>query len=266
MIESAYIDIHPYARLFFNAIKNNGGHDILSYEKRAVNRLVQDLITFNLFNKMIAFYPYVGRNATSHSFNLINPGLWQITWSGTVTHNENGVQSNGSSGFGNTGIPILNFSQFNISIGSYRRSIGTNAASLYPDWGSSYTPTGNTDRFFIGSNSTDTTNQNGVLGFGAHGAGSTTQGSLTGTGFKAFSVVGNGTSDLTCINNGAITFTGSGNQTWQAAGFLKLLSCSTFFGTQNIALQYVSTGLTNAESVYLYNIIRIFQENLNRAV
>lgn len=266
MITNAGLAVHTFTKNFLDAITSNGGHDLLSYEKVAINRLISDIIQFNLYSKMIAIYPYVGRNATSHSFNLINPRLWRITWNGTVTHNINGIQSNGSNGYGNTGIQIQNFSQFNVSVGSYRRTIGVNGGSLYPDWGSSYTPTGNTDRFFAGSDSTDTTNQNGVLGFGGQGAGSTTQGSLTGTGFKAFSVVGNGASDLTCINNGTITFTGSGNQTWQTNGHLWLLACASFFGTQNIALHYISTGLTNSENLYLFKIIQNYQNMLNRAV
>ena len=256
---------HPYTRDFIETLRSNG-ITLFSYEVSAINELVKGLTAFNLWDKFISLYPYVGRNSVSHSFNLIDPRKWRLTFSRTITHNANGITSNGSDGYGNTGIQINNLSQFNFSMGSYRRTIGTNGASLYPDIGSSYTPTGNTDRFFIGSNSTDTTNQNGVAGFGGQGAGSTTQGSLTGTGMKCFTCTDNGGSGFRSINNGAVTFTGSGNQTWQANGHIWICRCSTFFGTQNISLSYTSVGLTNTESLLLSNIVQNYQSLLNRAV
>ena len=50
-----------------------------------------------------AIYPFVGGTAAAHSYNLKDTSTFQITWSGTVTHNSNGITGNGSNGYGNTG-------------------------------------------------------------------------------------------------------------------------------------------------------------------
>lgn len=69
----------------------------------ALNIMVKALKQFLLFDKFTAFYPIVGGLASWHSLNLINPSTFQITWNGTVTHNANGVTSDGSTGYGDTG-------------------------------------------------------------------------------------------------------------------------------------------------------------------
>lgn len=72
----------------------------------AIDALVIGLKTDNLWSKMAALYPFVGGTDTTHKFNLKDPrdldAAYRITWSGTITHNSNGVQGNGSDGFGNT--------------------------------------------------------------------------------------------------------------------------------------------------------------------
>ncbi len=55
------------------------------------------------WDKFLAVYPIIGGDATAHSFNLIDPAEFQITWSGTLVHNSNGVTGDGATGYGNTG-------------------------------------------------------------------------------------------------------------------------------------------------------------------
>lgn len=71
-------------------------------QKDAVNALVLSLKSAGAWTKLKAIYPFVGGDATKHSYNLKNPAAHQITWNGTVTHNANGIQGNGSTGYGNT--------------------------------------------------------------------------------------------------------------------------------------------------------------------
>ena len=68
----------------------------------AINGLVVDLKTYNLWNKMKAVYPLVGATSSSTSYNLIDTGSYQVVWSGSITFNSNGVKGNGSTGVGNT--------------------------------------------------------------------------------------------------------------------------------------------------------------------
>ena len=72
----------------------------------AINNLVLDLKSNNLWTLMNAIYPFVGGTADTHKYNLLDPqdtnNAFRITWSGTITHNSNGVIPNGTNGYGNT--------------------------------------------------------------------------------------------------------------------------------------------------------------------
>jgi hypothetical protein len=72
-------------------------------QQSAVNQLVVDLKADGVWSKMKAIYPFVGGTSTSHSYNLVNPSLYQITWNGGVTHNSNGITGSVNS-FGNTNL------------------------------------------------------------------------------------------------------------------------------------------------------------------
>ena len=73
-------------------------------QANAVNTLVTDLKSANLWTKMKAIYPFVGGTASSHSYNLKNPAQYQITWSGGLTHSSTGVLPNGTNGYGDTNL------------------------------------------------------------------------------------------------------------------------------------------------------------------
>jgi hypothetical protein len=71
-----------------------------STQQSAVNTLVTSLKSAGIWTKMKAIYPFVGGTATSHSYNLKDTTQHQISWYGGVTHNSNGVTSNGINGYG----------------------------------------------------------------------------------------------------------------------------------------------------------------------
>jgi len=73
-------------------------------QQAAINDLVLQFKTANLWNKMIAIYPLVGGTDVSHSFNLRNPDAFQIQWSAPATHNANGYSLTSINQFGSTGI------------------------------------------------------------------------------------------------------------------------------------------------------------------
>ena len=75
-------------------------------QKNAINQLVLDLKSNSLWTKIKALYPFVGGNSVSHSYNLINPSNYQITWYGGVTHSSTGVTGNGTNGYGLTGYMV----------------------------------------------------------------------------------------------------------------------------------------------------------------
>lgn len=111
-------------------------------QKTAINTLVVDLKAYSVWSKLYALYPFVGGSATPHSYNLVNPALYQITWGGTITHDSSGVQGNGTTGFGNTGFnPSTN--GFSTTAGGLAVYVRNNAASGY-DMGSSDSAISNT--------------------------------------------------------------------------------------------------------------------------
>jgi len=77
-----------------------------SDQQSAINQLAYDLVNTGLMDKMIAIYPFVGGNATSHSFNLKDPrdadSAYRLTFSGGFTHSSGGVQGNGTNAYANT--------------------------------------------------------------------------------------------------------------------------------------------------------------------
>lgn len=96
-------------------------------QKEAVNQLVVDLKAEGIWTKLRVLYPFVGGAASPHSYNLVNPATFQITWNGTLTHNASGVTGNGTTGYGDTGFnpnaQALLWS--NASLGAYVNSAGS---------------------------------------------------------------------------------------------------------------------------------------------
>jgi hypothetical protein len=93
--------LDPDAYAFLNASSNLGDTTIVS----AINSLVIYLKENNFWSKIIACYPLVGGTSTKHKWNLKDPrdldAAYRISFSGTITHNSNGVQGDGSTGYGN---------------------------------------------------------------------------------------------------------------------------------------------------------------------
>lgn len=83
----------------------------------ALNKLVNRLIGCNIWNKLVAIYPFVGGTADLHSYNIKDITKYKITWSGALVHSWSGVT--GAGGYGTTGIPMGMFSPTNIHLSAY---------------------------------------------------------------------------------------------------------------------------------------------------
>jgi len=53
-------------------------------------------------SKFHLFYPFIGGTAATHALDVL--GAYDITWSGTVTHNSSGATPNGTTGYGDSGL------------------------------------------------------------------------------------------------------------------------------------------------------------------
>jgi hypothetical protein len=96
-------------------------------QQTAINTLVVDLKTNNLWNKMVAIYPFVGGSAFTHKVNLKTPGTYDVIWSGGIVHTNQGSITTSTNGLGDTQfVPttmLLNVSSsahisFNFSVGT----------------------------------------------------------------------------------------------------------------------------------------------------
>lgn len=75
-------------------------------QKNAINQLVLDLKSANIWTKMKAIYPFVGGTATTHKFNLKDPrdldAAFRLVFNGGWTHTSTGALPNGTSAYADT--------------------------------------------------------------------------------------------------------------------------------------------------------------------
>jgi len=75
-------------------------------QKNAVNKLVLDLKSANIWTKMKVIYPFIGGTASQHKFNLKDPrdldAAFRLTFFGGGTHTSDGYVMNGSDSYANT--------------------------------------------------------------------------------------------------------------------------------------------------------------------
>jgi hypothetical protein len=72
----------------------------------AINTLVTDLKSSNIWSKMKAIYPFVGGSSTTHKWNLKDPRdldvAYRLTFNGGMSHDSRGIVPNGTTGYANT--------------------------------------------------------------------------------------------------------------------------------------------------------------------
>jgi hypothetical protein len=120
--------LHPLALPFLE--KCDYKKNLFSVEVFAINEYVKKLVGFNLWDKLVGLWPFVGRRADLHSINLKTPGTYDIWWGGSsLTHNEMGVHGNGA-GWGNTLIALRQFKSHDIHISVYNATSWYNANSV----------------------------------------------------------------------------------------------------------------------------------------
>jgi hypothetical protein len=220
----------------------------------AVCTLVTSLKSANLWTKFNAIYPFVGGTATTHSFNLRNTAQYQISWSGGVTHNANGITGNGVNATGDTGLNNLvlnnnsahissysrtNIDQSSIDIGSGGFFAGIHHSPRWPGLGAFYRA------FFNGTPTAANTNSQGLY----------VSTRTTSTASKMY-------------KNGAVIITSSLVSSAQdnANIFIASFQGSSFFTTRNLAFASIGSGLTDADASAMYTIVQAFQTTLARQV
>lgn len=234
----------------------------------AVDNLVRGLKLNNLWNKMLAIYPFVGGTANSHKFNLKDPrdtdAAFRLSFSGTWTHSATGALPNSLNGYANTFlVPNTVLTLSSIHISKYNRN---NRPSIDIRDGSA-TINGAVTSFIqwnygfangvLGSSSLD----DGRIDW-SNAIGSAGFFNLSRTATNSFKSFRNGlqlgntkTSTITNLPTLPIFL-----------GALNNIGTPTSFNGLEAAFVSIGTGLTDGEVRIFNNIVQNYQSQLNRQV
>lgn len=241
-------------------------------QKTAINQLVVDLKSANIWTKMKALYPFVGGTASSHKFNLKDPrdlnAAFRLTFNGGWTHSSTGALPNGTNGFANTYFsPSLEQSLTSASFSLYSRTSGK-SLTTYGGQGC-YNSSTNCSYMIIRRNIDDYV---GGLMWSETGGG--------GAFIIASSPDGRGHYTTSRINNNSLHFYKNGtslvsNTLTQSS--TSLPTNTYYLGANNgtlggdydnkeLAFASLGSGLTGAEVTALYNAVQTFNTTLGRQV
>jgi hypothetical protein len=256
--EVNYID--PNAQAFILAARITN-----MMQKSAINMLVKLLKSAGIWSKCNAIYPFVGGNQRSHSFNLINTSLYQITWVGGVTHDANGVTGNGTNGYGNTGLNANSvLSNVNTHLSAYTRTANMNGGAFNSEFEPNYTYNAASYMTLRTNNKTG----GGNMGFtaGADASGVSSSNTLNGfiVGSKTSNVLKkiyrNGVAANTNVNTDNNSLP-NGNLCLFGAPLL-----ANRYSANNLAFASIGSGLNDQETFNLYFAVQTYQTLLNRNV
>lgn len=234
----------------------------------AIQYLVQQLKIKGLWTKMKVIYPFIGGTATTHRYNLKDPqlttGAFAITFTGTWTHNANGIAGNGTNNLADTNFnPRTHLTNStSVSHGCYIRATassgmlgGANNSALGSAQHYLYITTNGTSTF------TGTLDSESVSVFTitpSTYAGFVCMNRTSATNIRAYH---NGTKLLDTTN--ALTnspnfnyYIGSRNNAGTAANY----------STANIAFYYIGDTLTDTDASNMYSIIQQYQTILTRQI
>ena len=234
-------------------------------QKSAVNTLVTDLKTANIWTKMKALYPFVGGSSTSHKFNLKDPrdldDAFRLVFNGGGTHSSTGYQLNGSNSWADTKLIPSNILSSNgeVSLGFYSRT--NRAGAIRVAMGSFTNPTSG---FMIYPRYLD---NKAYFALADDSIGNLT--SVTSTlGFYQGARNNSTTQSLSNIN---------GNNYSYNYNTTSLPNTSVFIGTSNsnptayvdnleLAFSYVGEDLSATDLSNYYTAVQAYQTTLNRQV
>ncbi len=249
----------------------------------SVQTLYTELSGSNLFNKMYAIYPFVGANANSHRYNLVNTGSYTITFNGPWIHDSNGITNPGCANqysticaYANTGIIPNTFNKatssfpgdewvVSSSMHFYSRTNGASGVDM-----GSYSSGGGQSILiakYTGSNSDSSIyqNTNNITGSFQQNATGLFGGTTLEIPSGSSGVYRNGVKLCGFVNFVPQTEPSSAPLYIGANNYI-LNPGAEEFTNRNYAFAAVGKGLTQNEMATLYTIVQNFEISLNRAV
>lgn len=251
----------PDANSVIDSIQSTG-LTLTTGQKDACNNRIVAMKNDGVWTKRLAYYGFLGGTSEAHSINWKSPGTQNIIWNGTVTHNSNGIASDGSTGYGNTQIPLSTFNAQNNHCCFYNRS------ALAPTFGA-----------FL-------TNQNNALYLenllfrsakGASNGGNNSDARSTiNLHNGCISASSISTPNISLFKNGSNTTTNRPSGMPENYNFVTALSiflmavnangAAQFFKDAQLASFAIGLGLTDAEVLADYNSEQVYQTALLRQI
>jgi hypothetical protein len=234
-------------------------------QKNAINTLVLDLKSYSIWTKMKAIYPVVGGTASTHKFNLKDPRdldvAFRLTFFGGVTHSNNGIQGNGTNGYGDT---FFNPTTQGINIDNFGLTVVSRT-----DQARSESDIGSRDSNFVGVSQMLIRS---ALNVSQHQINSTATGTITEVGITTslgfFSQNRTNGTQLKINRNGVVaTFAqNSSTVTDRKIAIMALLTNATYgsFSSKQYSSMAIHEGLSDVEVENFRTAITNFNTSLSR--
>lgn len=229
--------------------------------------IVNKLLDYNLYNKMLAIWPMVGGTADSHKLNLNNPAntdsAYRLGFTGSWSHTSNGAIPNGINAFADTFIQPSNseLGQNDICISYYVRN-ATNDGSLF-----SVLEGGNNGIKFELRTST----QGGAFQCLNNNESATGDGSATKTGLLLMSRIAS--NEYKRYGRGVLDFTYTATSNTRLTGYNINMGCKyqipssrSEYTAAGCSFASIGKGLNATEVANLNTIVQQYQTLLNRQV
>jgi len=232
-------------------------------QKSAVNQLVLDLKSYNIWTKMKAVYPMVGGTSTTHKYNLVNPvdsnAAYRLSFSTGWTHSSTGALPNGAAYADTFLIPSTNLSSSNNHQSIYLR---TNTDGAFVDIGS-YQVSGLTYYFLMyvrSGNVMTIANGNSIFPNTAmtDSRGFSLMSKLSSSNASAFK------NNAKVINNQSVGTGVSGVKVYLGASNNN--GIAGLYSNRQIAFVSMGDGLTDTEAANFNTAVTTFQTTLARNV
>lgn len=236
-------------------------------QKSAVNQLVLDLKSYNIWTKMKAVYPFVGGSSTTHKYNLVNSAdsdaAFRLSFSTGWTHSSTGATPNGSA-YANT---FLNPSTLTLNNTHNCIYIRTNVDELGYDVGASKTTDTvgyfmNTLRYLNNLYSDQYLTSTGrIIASNTDSKGNYISTRTASNVFKVFK----NNSQLGSTNTGASgAISGITHPIY--IGALNENNSPIYYSTKQFAFASIGDGLTDTEAANFYTAVQAMQTTLSRNV
>lgn len=268
LINKSIISINTQDIDVFNFINETGIVDLTLIS--SISNLVTSAKENGWWEKCDIIYPFIGGNSLSHSINLKNTTIYDINFSGTWSHDNNGITGDGSTSYGDTGlIPATNLIESDTHVSIYSRT-NDSGSVIISDFGcgDDVIPPGNSPRIgthlcFLGSLYSDQydVDNNRVAISNSNSLGYYIQTRSTSTSQKVYK---NG------IDMG-------GENTNASNGFENILFSMYIgasntngtpqnFSNRNYSFFTIGNGISDSLALLMYNDIQTFQISLGRDV